>query len=59
MEKIVVYEIESQTLQKQVPQNLTADAKRILEIYKEQMFQKEFFKYLENKYKITRNISLK
>lgn len=58
-EKIVVYEIKEQTLQKQVPQNLKIDTKRILETYKEQMLQKEFFKYLENKYKITRNISLK
>ena len=59
MEKIVIYEIDSQSLQKQVSENLKADTKRILELYKEQMFQKEFFKYLENKYKITRNISLK
>ncbi|WP_305863086.1 peptidylprolyl isomerase [Helicobacter cholecystus] len=59
MEKIIVYEIDSQSLTRQLPENFKGDAKRILELYKEQMFQKEFFKYLENKYKIIRNISLK
>lgn len=56
-EKIVVYEIEKQTLQKKIPQNILSDSERILEIYKEQVIQKEFFEYLKNKYKITRYIS--
>lgn len=51
-EKAVVFEIISQKLKDKLPQEAIANGTEILKMFKDQMIKKEFFKYLENKYKI-------
>lgn len=52
-EKAVAFEITSQKIKEALPQEASANSVTMTKMFKEQMIKKEFFKYLENKYKIT------
>lgn len=52
-EKAVVFEILSQKIKENVSADVSANGKGIVEMFKDSLIKKEFFKYLENKYKIT------
>lgn len=52
-EKAVAFEIDSQKIKENLPQEAIKNSEEILKMFKDQMIKKEFFKYLENKYKIT------
>lgn len=52
-EKAIVFEVISQKIKNDASQEAHTNSAEINKIFKEQMIKKEFFKYLENKYKIT------
>lgn len=52
-EKAVVFEIISQKIKENISSDVSANGKGIVEMFKDSLIKKEFFKYLENKYKIT------
>lgn len=51
-EKAVVFEIISQKIKENISADVSANGKGIVEMFKDSLIKKEFFKYLENKYKI-------
>lgn len=51
-QKIVVFEVLSQRINPAKSEDVSGDSEGILELYKGQIITKEFYQYLENKYKI-------
>lgn len=52
-EKAVVFEIKDQKILQNLPEQVSEKGAEELRLFKEELVRKEFFKYLENKYKIT------
>ncbi|RDU71130.1 peptidylprolyl isomerase [Helicobacter brantae] len=51
-EKAVVFEVIKQKLKESISQEVSANSRQLVEMFKDSMIRKDFFKYLENKYKI-------